>query len=215
MRRVVSMFLAGAVTAALVAASASATEVTIVRGIGIGKIRVGMTLQQVQNVFGTESLVDARANIVGKPYVDRGWEFGSWSVGFLKQQGTWRAAQVATTLRGQRTPKGIGVGSSFKAVVRAYPQAICVRYYPTMGSTVAQSWGAGQRYAQTALVVANDRKQMAFLVRPASKFYDPYAPYYVYGVIVRTSVPGAVDFEPKSRCDEGWQQRGLPYKPTG
>lgn len=215
MRRVVSMFLAGAVTAALVAASASATEVTIVRGVGIGKIRVGMTLKQVQKAFGSDSLFDARSKVAGMSYVDLGWEFGSWSVGVLEQKGTWRAAQVATTLRGQRTPEGIGVGSSFKAVVRAYPQAICVRYYPTMGSTVAQGWGAGQRYAQTALVVANDRKQMAFLVRSASKFYDPYAPYYVYDVVVRTSVPGAVDFEPKSRCDEGWQQRGLPYKPTG
>jgi len=205
------------VSLGVLAANANATESTIVRGGGIGKIHIGMTLGQVQKMFGSASLVDARTTVGGRSYVDRGWEFGGWSVGFLRQNGTYRAAQVATTLRGQKTREGIGVGSSFKAVVRAYPQAICVGYYTTMGSiaTVASlgHFGQGQRLAHTAIVVASERKQLAFLVKSTSKYYDLTKPWYVFGVIVRNSVPGAVDFAPKSRCEEGWQQRGLPYKP--
>jgi len=211
-------FVLGVVVAAAALASpAAAFESTIVRGVGIGKISIGMTLGQVQKMFGSPSLVDARTTVGGRSYVDRGWEFGGWSVGFLKQNGTYRAAQVATTLRGEKTHEGIGVGSSFKAVVRAYPQAICVGYYTTMGSiaTVASlgHFGQGERQAHTAIVVANDRKQMAFLVKSTSKYYDLTKPWYVFGVVVRNSVPGAVDFAPKTRCEEGWQQRGLPYKP--
>lgn len=195
------------------AGGASATESTIVRGVGIGKIHLGMTLQGVQKAFGSDSLVEGRTNVGSAAYVDRSWEFGSWAVGFLSQHGAYRAAQVATTLRGENTREGIGVGSSFKSVVRAYPQAICVGYYRTMGSSVPAGWGAGQRGSAVALVVAKDRLQMAFLVKSTSKFYDPWTPWYVYEVIVRNSVPGAVDFAPKSRCEDGWQARGLPYKP--
>jgi hypothetical protein len=201
------------VIAAVLATGASATESTITPGVGIGKIRTGMTLKQVEKVFGAGFLVNARANVGGMAYVDRGWEFGSWSVGFLRHDKTQQVAQIATTLRGEKTRKGIGVGSLFKAVVRAYPQAICVGYYTTMGGSVPTGFGAGQRGSAVALVVAKDRLQMSFLVQSTSKYYDPTKPWYVYEVIVRHSVPSAVDFVPKSRCDEGWQGRGQPYRP--
>jgi hypothetical protein len=123
-------------------------------------------------------------------------------------------------LRPQRTREGLGVGSSFKAVARAYPQAICSYYYPTMSSIVDKSiYDHARGYPALALVVAKDRKQLAFLVKSTSRYYDQTAPWVVFEVIVRNSVPAAVDFPPSSwspggsRCDSGWRERGRPFKP--
>src|SRR5438270_7738165 len=87
---------------------ASATESTIVRGVGIGKIRVGMTRAQVGRVFGNGAVVNARAKIGASDYVQLAWNFGTQSVGFLKHGPTYRVTEVATSLRGQRTTAGIG-----------------------------------------------------------------------------------------------------------
>jgi hypothetical protein len=204
-------------TSAVLAGGAAAGEATIVPGVGMGKIRIGMTLSQVRRILGSDSVVNARSKVGHTPYLDLGWESSTWGVGFLKQQGTYRVAQVETTLRSERTREGLGVGSSFKEVARAYAQAICGYYYPTMGSTVEKSIYRASRYPAIALVVARYRKQLAFLVKSTSRL-DSSAPYVVYKVIVRSSVPAAVDFPSSSypggtRCDAGWRERGVPFKP--
>jgi len=57
-----------------------------------------------------------------------------------------------------------------------------------------------------------NRKQMAFMVTTADKNnFIQTKPWYVYEVVVRNSVPGAVDFVPQGRCDPSWQQRGTPW----
>jgi hypothetical protein len=198
---------------AILAAPASATESTIVPGVGIGKIRMGMTLAQVERVFGKDAIVNSRRNVAGTQYVEYGWNFSTWSVGFLQSGATLKATQVATTLRGQRTSDGIGVGSTFKAVARAYPRAICASYYPSMGSIATTQPGNGSRGYGPAIVVAKDRKQMAFMVtNPDLGLAVKTKPWYVNEVVVRNSVPGAVDFVPDGRCQPGWQQRGAPYR---
>lgn len=201
-----------AVVAALaVVPGAAAVESTIIRGVGIGKIRVDMTRGQVERVLGSGSVVNSRTRVDGTTYVELGWNFGSTSVGFIQRGATYRVAQVETTLRGQKTTKGIGVGSSFKTVARAYPQAICGGYFTSMGTGVDLTIGPNHRDAQLALVVARDRKQLAFLVRHAShpNGYSSGA-WVVYEVIVRNSIPGAVDFPVNWRCTPGWQTRGGP-----
>lgn len=201
--------VAAAVALGLVA-SAAAAESTIIRGIGIGKVRVGMTRAQVEHVLGKDALVNARTTVAGTQYLELGWNFSTLSVGFLRQGATYRVAQVETTIRGEKTVSGIGVGSTFKAAARAYPQAICTGYFTGMGSTV--DYGPGVRDAQEALVVAGDRKQLAFLVRHQRPTgYGDLGPWVVYGVIVRNSIPGAVDFPPDwRRCRPGWRERGEP-----
>jgi hypothetical protein len=49
------------VLASVLSGSAAASESTIIRGVGMGKIRVGMTLAQVKHVFGPDSVVNARS----------------------------------------------------------------------------------------------------------------------------------------------------------
>lgn len=203
---------AGTLVSALVIASASAMESTIVPGRGIGKVRVGMTRAQVEAVLGKDAIVNVRTTVAKTTYLELGWNFSTFSVGFLQQGRTYRVAQVETTLRGERTAKRIGVGSSFTTVAHAYPEAICGSYFTSMGSSPYAGVGPGGRHAAAALVVAKERKHLAFLLQPATP-HQYFGRWVVYGVIVRASIPGAVDFPPRSRCRPGWQERGTPYAP--
>ncbi len=107
-----------AVAAALIlTAGASATESTIYPGVGIGKIKLGMTLSQVEHVFGRDYIVDARS----PDYLELGWNYATWAVGF--QRG--RAVLVSTTLHTQRTTAGAGPGAPWLKVVHAYPGGRC------------------------------------------------------------------------------------------
>jgi hypothetical protein len=206
MRRAVALVV---LVAATVVGSASAVESTIIRGVGIGKVRMGMTRGQVERLLGRDNLVNARTSVSGATYVELGWNFSTFSVGFLGG----RVMQVETTLRGEKTAQGIGVGSLFSAVARAYPQAICTLYFTSPGTSLNFGPGGGPdaRSVYTALVVAGARHQLAFLVgteRPIG--YGDLGPVRVKGVIVRNSVPASIDFPPNTRCAPGWQKRGRP-----
>ena len=177
----------------------------------MGKIKMGMTLAEVQRAFGKDMVLNGQRNVAGTEYVEYGWNFSTWSVGFLQRGGTLKATQVATTLRGQKTTSGIEVGSTFKAVVRAYPQSICTSYYESMGSIATTEPGNRSRTYGPAIVVAKNGKQMAFMVtNPDLGAAVLTKPWYVKEVIVRNSIPGAIDFVPHYRCRPGWQQRGSP-----
>ncbi len=97
--------------------SASAVESTIYPGVGIGKVKLGMTKAQAERFLGRDPLVNAREG----SYTEFAWQFGAWTVGF--QAG--RAVQISISLASQRTRKGIGVGTKWRAVIRAYPGGRC------------------------------------------------------------------------------------------
>ena len=78
-----------------------------------------MTLSRVKHVLGREYLVQDRD--AGAGYVELGWNYASWVVGF--QRG--RAVLVTTTLRTQRTTTGAGPGAEWLKVVHAYPGGRC------------------------------------------------------------------------------------------
>jgi hypothetical protein len=111
------MFLAAAVVAMVVAASASAVESTINPGIGIGKVRLGMSQTQVKQALGKWTFVNERK----ADHLSVGWGFGEWTVDFISG----KVVEVSTTLRSQRTASHIGPGSSWHALVRAYPHGVC------------------------------------------------------------------------------------------
>jgi hypothetical protein len=96
---------------------ALASESTIHPGVGIGKVKLGMTVAQVKHVLGSGYSVDER-----KPgYLELGWNFASWTVAFKQQ----RAVLVSTTVRGQRTTTGAGPGALWPKVVHVYPGGRC------------------------------------------------------------------------------------------
>lgn len=59
-------------------------------------------------------------------YGELGWGMAAWRIGFEGRRGNLRAVRIATGLRQERTPAGIGVGSTPHEVVKAYPRAVCV-----------------------------------------------------------------------------------------
>ena len=81
--------VAAAAIAGTVATAASAIELTIHPGVGIGKVKLGMTQAQVQRVLGRDSFVNAREGT----YTELAWDFASWTVGFKGR----RAVQVSTS----------------------------------------------------------------------------------------------------------------------
>ncbi len=111
--------------AAIVIPSASAIESTINPGVGIGRVKLGMSATQVKRAMGTGFLVNKRRTINGVRYVELGWDFDSWAVTFVQRGKTLRVAQVSTTVRSQKTAKGIGLATSWRKVVAAYPSGHC------------------------------------------------------------------------------------------
>jgi hypothetical protein len=197
---------------AVLAAPASAAESTIMPGVGIGKVKLGMTQAQVEKVLGKDHLVNERATVGGAAYRELAWNFSTWSVGFLRQAKTWRVVQVETTLSPQRTLAGIGVTSPFTQVVEKYPQVLCGGIYSTFAS-------AYDRFGEMALILVNKGPvYTAFAVKPVTP-RDYNGAWRVYAVIVQQSLRGHVSLERTHdgdktklyRCKDGWRERGTPF----
>ena len=111
----------------IVAPNASALEETIEPGVGIGKVKLGMTRAQVLRVLGKDYIVNGRNGSA----TELAWDYGTWSVALVQN----RVAEVAVTLRGQKTPAGIGPGSTWRRLRTAYPGGACTAV-PIPASTI-------------------------------------------------------------------------------
>ncbi len=199
------------VLAAIVVASASATESTIFPGVGIGKVKLGMTRAQVERALGKDFLVNRRASIGGSQYMELGWNFSSWSVGFLKSGRTYRVSQVGTTLWAQRTTKGIGPGTLWRKLVRTYPGGLCT----TDGNSLALP---GQNIIGGYLEYLVPRKGGTQTIYMLQGLYEDKADptkvthYRVFEVHVRTPFYRLPEFAPDFpyRCAPGWQSTDTP-----
>jgi hypothetical protein len=106
-----------AVAAAVFVRGASATESTIYPGVGIGKVKLGMTLTQVKSALGTPQTVNARKQLSGgRGFIEYGWNFSTIWVGFVNTKGVLRAVLVGTDAVAQRTRSGVGVGTHIARV---------------------------------------------------------------------------------------------------
>jgi hypothetical protein len=191
----------GVVAALAFAGGASATESTIYPGVGIGKVKLGMTLAQVKHVLGPGAIVNDRETVNGSPFVELGWNFNAWTVGILGS----RAVSVATALRGQRTATRIGPGTFWLKLVKAYPGGVC---------TFPEERGSGLEY----LVPHKGGTQTIFQMHiwPARAGY--------YGITAKTwfvvSVSVREPYQPRPefakdypyRCAPGWRTTPLPRR---
>jgi hypothetical protein len=207
---------AGIMVMLIAASSASATELTIVPGVGIGKLKLGMTLAQAEHALGKDHLLNGRGTVGDKHFVEYAWDFASWSAVFVQSGKTLRLAQVMTSKYTQRTATGLGVDSRFKAMVRAYPDARCGSYYFTLGSKQTTGTGPSERGLGHALVVKRNGAELAFFVKPVNGTPNSYpagytGPWEVWQVLMRAPVPGEVD--PPYHCSSGWRERGSPFTP--
>ncbi|MFL5936535.1 MAG: hypothetical protein ACJ744_13335 [Gaiellaceae bacterium] len=197
--------VAVALALALVPA-ASAVESTIYPGVGIGKVKLGMTRTQVQRVLGGDAIVNDRDTVDGHAFLELGWNFASWSVGFLLQNGRYRAVRVGTTERAQHTLGHVGPGTHWSQVVKAYPHGRCTFLFnPIAGPE-------GPEY----LVPHKGGTQTLFAFRFWPRQNDPTSPTYeVMEVVVRSAYESLPEFAPGWRygCVPGWETASKP-RPT-
>lgn len=192
-----------AAAAAMVVATASATESTIYPGVGIGKVKLGMTLSQVKHVLGSEAIVNDRETINGSDYLELGWNFSAWAVGFSRRGSTYHAVHVTTGLQGQRTTKAVGPGTFWLKLVNAYPGGAC---------TFVETATGGLEY----LVPHRGGTQTLFMLKnwpPNAGFYGhTLKTYVVVTVSVRTPYQARPEFarDYPYRCRAGWQSTPRP-----
>ena len=183
-----------------IVSGASAVESTIYPGVGIGKVKLGMTLPQVQKALGRYEFVSQRAQVGGARYLEVGWAFGTWTVGFLGN----RVALVATALHAQRTAQRIGPGSRWRALVKAYPRGTC--WHADFGSKYLLKYVVTRQGGGQTIYWMHQRDVRTNLV-PTETWIE------VYEVQVRSRSGLGVELTPRYNqwaCTPGWETRDFP-----
>jgi hypothetical protein len=83
-----------------------------------------MTPAEVRRVRGREWAVSRRERrgTRGHRYLELQWDYGRWTVGFMRPaNGRFRAVRIGTVTPAQRTAEGLGVDSRERAVRRRLP----------------------------------------------------------------------------------------------
>jgi hypothetical protein len=102
-----------------VAAGSTRANELIRPGVGIGKVRLGMTQAQVRRALGPHMAVNARERRFGRLYLELAYDYSAYTVGFFGAPGRLRVVSVATSLRRERTRTGLGPGTSLRVLRRA------------------------------------------------------------------------------------------------
>ena len=195
MRNVIAV-LAVAIAAVVVcgASGGAPARTELIRpGVRIGKVGLGMTTVRVRRILGRSSIVSRREERgFGRRYVEYQWDLASWSVGFLGAPGHERAVRVGTTLASQRTPAGVGVGSTTRDLARAYGSHVTCVYRDRLVAEPGD-WlvlrGPGARLTTFRLIKAN------------GSGYQPHVRPAVGEVVVREAwPPGSIH-----RCAGDWR----------
>ena len=190
--------VAVAAGALLVVGTSSATESTIYPGVGIGKVKLGMTVAQVKHALGRDYLVNSR----NRGYLELGWNFGSWTVGFKSG----RVVLVSTTLRAERTRAGAGPGALWLRVLHAYPGGRCTFRL------------ANYFWRVEYLVTHRGGTQTLFVFRDVfNRAKGKLTGYSVLEVDVRTPYERLPEFAPgwRDQCASGWANTAVPRLKQG
>jgi hypothetical protein len=125
MRFVALLAVVVAAVAAAQAGAAPQSNLRIFPGVGIGKLRLGMTEAQVRRAMGRPRFVVTRRAGFGLRSLEYQYGLAEYTVRLFGRPGRLRAVRVGTTLVRERTPLRVGVGSSERAIRRAYPALRC------------------------------------------------------------------------------------------
>ncbi len=121
LQRIAAIVLVGAVVglAARDSAHAAPDASTLIRpGVGIGKVRLGMTRAEVRRALGPHMAVNKRERRFGLTYLELAYDYSAYTVGFFGPPAKLRVVSVATSLRRERTREGLGPGTSLGALRR-------------------------------------------------------------------------------------------------
>jgi hypothetical protein len=108
--------------ALLLAASASAStqrDALIRPGVGIGKVRLGMTLAQVRAAWGRPYAVQITPHQRGARTIELQYDFAAYVVTLVGLPRRERVVAVSTTAE-QRLRQGVGVGSLERRLLRVF-----------------------------------------------------------------------------------------------
>jgi hypothetical protein len=198
MRR--TLFIAG-VAALIVVASSSGIESTIYPGVGIGKIKIGMTPRQVEARLGSAHILNAHDGA----YTEWAWNFGSWTVGFRGGH----VVQVATTVRAQQTSKRVGPGTTAERLVKAYPGGRCTHAVAFGSATPLPSTNFWKSYGTEYLVARKGGGQTIFVLHH-KKIETPDQPFHSSNTQVVTEVYVRTAFRSLPEFGPDWPSRGMP-----
>ena len=112
----------GCVALALVASASGSTQrdALIRPGVGIGKVRLGMTLAQVRAAWGRPQAFTIRTQKRGGRILELQYDFAAYTVSLAGLLGRERVIAVGTTLAKERLRQGIGVGSPERRLQRIF-----------------------------------------------------------------------------------------------
>jgi hypothetical protein len=206
--------LTAAAAALVFSGASSASESTIYPGVGIGKVKLGMTRAQVEHVLGKDAIVNSQATFAGTRYVELGWNFATWTVAFAVTGPTAQAVQIGTTLRSEKTSARVGLGTLWRPLVRAYPHGLCAfgnsLDLPTSGSG---SFGKMGYYLEYLVPHKGGTQTIFVLQTVVSKRTQRATNNRVFEVHVRKAFAPLEEFAPdsRSRCAPGWENTNLPH----
>jgi hypothetical protein len=169
--RVLSVAALAIVVAPLVAsptAAGPASDQLVRHGQGIGKLRLGMTIAEVKRILGAPRAQNKREKRPrGYVYIEQDWDYGWWTVGFLRApRGEYRAVSIGTVQRSQRTPEGLGVGSRKEELARRLEELRCweVQSLPMTFGGFTNECVYGERAGRST----------AFILDKPGGFFNPY-----------------------------------------
>jgi hypothetical protein len=112
----------GCVVLALAAgASASTQRDALIRpGVGIGKVRLGMTLAQVRAAWGRPYAVQTTPHERGARTIELQYDFAAYAVTLVGLPQRERVVAVSTTLAKERLRSDVGVGSLERRLLRVF-----------------------------------------------------------------------------------------------
>jgi hypothetical protein len=200
------LLVAVAVTCALVTTTgATATELTIYPGLGIGKVTLGMTRTNVVKALGRDYIVNGRAG----PYVELLWNFGAWVVELLQVGQRYQTVEVSTALRLQKTASGLGPGTPWLKLVHKSPGGRCA-----LGDSVGLPSPTASRinYLEYLMGHKGGTQTVYVLYPDYNKKTHLLTTYFVGEVHIRTTFDRLPEFAPDSpyRCADGWKDMAKP-----
>ena len=112
----------GCLALALTASAGAATQRdSLIRpGVGIGKVKLGMTIAQVRAAWGPAQARTVETQPRGSREIELQYDFAAYTVRLVGRPKRERVVSVATTLRREKTRQGVGVGSLERRLRRQF-----------------------------------------------------------------------------------------------
>lgn len=147
-------------------ALAPAAGARIQPGVGIGGVRLGMTEAQVRHVLGKPLGVESERGRFGARRLILHFGYAAYDVVLEARSGPPRVVEVATGLRKEKLPNGIGVGATEWEATRALKELACTKPVPV----ISQRTGRVLGFEPRRCTLRTARAETVFLVSPRERF---------------------------------------------